>query len=359
MGQLEKQDHYPVLDGLRGFAAISVVLFHLGHWLNVPFLVPNASRAVDFFFCLSGFVLARAYGMQAKPGLQAAKFCSIRLIRLVPLIVLGTLVSAAYVAFRLVVTHQHAGFHTLPLAVLLGLTSLPYLHAPAVLGGPQVFPLNGPQYTLFLEFLINFIWFYGRPIPQFVGALVIAVPCIVLLAMFGTGGDTTASFWHGFPRVGASYFIGVAIFETSQRIEISPLHGRIFWCLAAAMVALFFAPFHMSRAADIIWIAVISPALVLTGARIPAAGAFKILCLFSGRISYPVYILQYPIFCWVNGITQTILHRRIDVLEVPLCFVAILGLSTIAMQLYDEPLRRRLTAAARRPRAAIGQMTAG
>lgn len=347
---LEKQDHYPVLDGLRGFAAISVVIFHLGHWLDVPFMAPNSAIAVDFFFCLSGFVLARAYGMTSKPGLQAITFFIIRLTRLVPLIVLGTLISAAYVAFRLIVTHQHAGFHSLPLAVLLGLTSLPYLHAPASIGGPQVFPLNGPQYTLFLEFFVNFVWFYGRPVPQLIGSLLIAAPCLVVLYLFGTGGDTTASFWHGIPRVGASYFIGVAIFELSRRIDIIPLNKLIFWCLCVAMVILFYAPIRMHNGAAVLWVAVMSPALVFTGSRIPASGMFRNLCLLAGRISYPVYILQYPVFCWVHGIAQEVLHRRINLLEIPLCFAAILGFSYFATRIYDEPARKRLADSARRNR---------
>jgi len=258
----------------------------------------------------------------------------------------------------MIVTHQHQGFHALPQAVLLGVVSLPYFNAPAALGGPQVFPLNGPQYTLFLEFFINFIWFYSRPMPQFVGALVLAGPCLAILALCGSGGDTTANFWHGLPRVGASYFIGVAIFEISQRVKTNPLHAKIFWCLCAVMVALFYAPIRMDRAVAIIWVAAFTPALVLTGARIRASGAFRRLCLLAGRISFPVYILQYPVFCWVNGIAQTVLHRRVDAIEVPVCFAAILGFSYFAMRLYDEPVRKRLSAAARRPRAAEGPVQA-
>ena len=61
-----KQEHrsekyYPMLDALRGFASFSVVLYHLSHWLNAPWLATNSNLAVDMFYCLSGFVLASAY----------------------------------------------------------------------------------------------------------------------------------------------------------------------------------------------------------------------------------------------------------------------------------------------------------
>ena len=54
-----KTRHYPALDGLRGLAALSVVVYHLG-LANRVNLAPNAYVSVEFFFALSGFVLARA-----------------------------------------------------------------------------------------------------------------------------------------------------------------------------------------------------------------------------------------------------------------------------------------------------------
>jgi peptidoglycan/LPS O-acetylase OafA/YrhL len=54
------KSHYQVLDGLRGTAAFSVLLFHIWEML-VPSLEQNPMAhtflAVDFFFALSGFVL--------------------------------------------------------------------------------------------------------------------------------------------------------------------------------------------------------------------------------------------------------------------------------------------------------------
>jgi Acyltransferase family len=86
---LSQREHYTALDGLRGFAAISVVLFHIGHWLDAPLLAANSGLAVDFFFCLSGFVLALAYDRRFRAGLSNFQFIRIRLIRLMPLTILG------------------------------------------------------------------------------------------------------------------------------------------------------------------------------------------------------------------------------------------------------------------------------
>lgn len=61
---LQTKKHFKILDGLRGVAALAVVIFHFMEWVY-----PNPSKnfighgflAVDFFFCLSGFVIGYAY----------------------------------------------------------------------------------------------------------------------------------------------------------------------------------------------------------------------------------------------------------------------------------------------------------
>jgi peptidoglycan/LPS O-acetylase OafA/YrhL len=73
-GVLEQDKHYAALDGLRGFAAVSVVIFHIGHWLDMPSLAANAGLAVDVFFCLSGYVLSLAYGKRLGKTLSSFDF---------------------------------------------------------------------------------------------------------------------------------------------------------------------------------------------------------------------------------------------------------------------------------------------
>jgi peptidoglycan/LPS O-acetylase OafA/YrhL len=342
---LKQQDHYPGLDGLRGFAAVSVVLYHLGHWLYVPALAANSFYAVDVFFCLSGYVLPLAYGHRRNPNLPALKFIRIRLIRLMPLIVVATLISGLYAFFKLQVMHEHGMDASLALALVLGTLTLPYLHASDLIGGPQVFPLNGPQFTLFLELFVNFVWFYIRRFSPLYGSLAIAAICVVLVAMYGYGGDMSTTFFLGFPRVGASFFLGVAAFEIDQRIGHNKNIQRIFWPLFAAMVVLFFFPAPAGLAWGLAWIVVIAPLLVLSGSKIAFSGPMRRLCLLGGEISYPIYVLQYPVFCWVNGVFQMITHKRVPLLEIPLALAAILLFAALALRDYDKPVRKRLSLA--------------
>lgn len=62
--KLLTKPHYPILDGLRGVAAIIVVTFHLTEPLgsgHLDIIVNHGYLAVDFFFLLSGFVIGYAY----------------------------------------------------------------------------------------------------------------------------------------------------------------------------------------------------------------------------------------------------------------------------------------------------------
>ena len=81
-----------VLDGSRGFAALFVVL---AHGLMTYRLVPLATVAVDYFFVLSGLVLASAYGARLRDGsMTFGRFFVVRFVRLYPMITLGVIMGA-------------------------------------------------------------------------------------------------------------------------------------------------------------------------------------------------------------------------------------------------------------------------
>jgi len=79
--------HFEVLDGMRGSAAILVVLFHIMGmpiaWTDEGQLLHHAALAVDFFFGLSGFVIAYSYD-DRWPAMSTGRFFALRLIRLHP-----------------------------------------------------------------------------------------------------------------------------------------------------------------------------------------------------------------------------------------------------------------------------------
>src|SRR5690349_19606627 len=88
----QARHQYLELDGLRGVAALSVLLLHAGEIFGAsaaPIFNRHAYLAVDFFLMLSGFVIAHAYEARLKqPGAWCGYLID-RAIRLHPMLVFG------------------------------------------------------------------------------------------------------------------------------------------------------------------------------------------------------------------------------------------------------------------------------
>ena len=345
--EVDKRDHYAALDGLRGFAAVSVVLFHLGHWLHAPWLATNSDLAVDLFFCLSGFVLPLAYEQRLSTNLSTVQFLRIRLIRLMPLIVLATIISALYVLFRWHVNHSPHADGELLLATFLGVIDVPFISASSAIGGPEVFPLNGPQYSLFLEVVANVFWCFSRRFFQPWSSLAIFAGCFVFLPIFGLGGDEAATFWTGFPRVGVSFFAGVLVYSFERRFLRETDLRPVFWLSVAVVTIIFYYPGFLPLSVHLAWIVFISPLVVLAGSRVRLSGSLSSIALLGGALSYPIYALHYPIFCWLNGFYQFATKNPQSIfIEGPLLLAGIVLGSYGVLRCFDEPVRSALTQAA-------------
>ena len=100
---LRIKSHYEILDGLRGVAALTVVLFHTceayagGSVFHQ--VINHGYMAVDFFFLLSGFVVAYAY--DDRWGVMTQwEFYKRRLIRLQPMVIMGSVIGALLFRFQ-------------------------------------------------------------------------------------------------------------------------------------------------------------------------------------------------------------------------------------------------------------------
>ena len=100
---LAAKPRYEILDGLRGVAAMMVVVFHLFETYIAQIgtqVINHGYLAVDFFFVLSGFVIGYAYDDRWGAGkLDARGFFKRRLVRLHPMLVAGTLTGCALCYF--------------------------------------------------------------------------------------------------------------------------------------------------------------------------------------------------------------------------------------------------------------------
>jgi peptidoglycan/LPS O-acetylase OafA/YrhL len=343
---MQKKSHYFALDGLRGLAAISVLLYHLGHWQGQPWLATNASLAVDFFFALSGYVLCIAYSEKLGSGMSVAVFIKIRLIRLMPLIVVATLMSATYLVARvLLLGDKQINLEEVGMASLFGMLLIPIFSATKSIGGPQVFPLNGPQYTLFLEVAVNVFWAATKRWETLWTTIGLAVVGYSLIWIYGAGGDEVGTFWTGIPRVLGSYYAGAAVAHAQQRWPQlrDPRHAKWFWPLLLGTAVLFYWPSNLPPAIDWMWSVLISPLILITGSAVRLEGHIQRVARGLGELSYPLYALHYPVFVWVNGAYQQVLGKKDFAVGTALTVPAAIAGAWILLKWFDEPVRKLLT----------------
>ncbi len=337
-----------------------MLIYHVQHWLQGPGYAANAGLAVDLFFCLSGFVLANAYGRRIAAGMSLADFLRSRLIRLMPLVAVATIVSASYVLAHAFQSQQAIPRLELGAAFFLGLLSLPFFGASPEIGGPQLFPLNGPQYTIWLELFVNILWHLTCRVRWRGVNYVIAGVSLFCLSLAEIGGDTAETFWSGLPRVVFSFYTGVILFTLSARSngeELTVFGKSVFWVSFILMLVIFAlpVPYLLPLPMQLVWIALISPALVVTAARLRIEGRLVGVSAWLGAISYPVYILHYPVFCWVNGAYQFVFRTANFTAELVLLVIVLLVACMAALRLIDEPLRAVLSAWGRRRAVSVAQ----
>ncbi len=323
---------YETLDGLRGVAAVGVMLYHIGGWTGRPWLVSHGYLAVDFFFCLSGFVLAHAYGRRE---IGWWGFMGQRLIRLWPLIVLTMLGGAC-----VIIQHRER----VPEWLGLGLLMIPRLWSEEP-GFAPIFPLNPPAWSLFFELAVGALWFPIRRL-GLMGHLLMVVLLIPVMGYVahGMGGVLTgwdrATFVVSGLRTAFAFLLGWGCYRIQSEIELSAPA----WLLAILLALVLSFPWTaLNWLYDFVCLSAVFPLMVLAGRRDPA-GLMGRLARASGAISYPLYALH-----WLGWELMLRLFRAIGGKGYPLGFAAvaipvIVLFAWAVLKLFDEPVRRRLRA---------------
>lgn len=332
------------LDALRGVAALAVVLFHVCIPLGV-IAAPNGYLAVDFFFLLSGYVLAHAYDGRLRGGGLAAWFVRVRLARLYPLAVLGVLLGIGGAAIRYGPWLHGAGAVEFATTALANLLVLPLGRLSFAQDHP-LFAFNAPVWSLFWELAVNAL--YGAIAPFLNRTSVAAIVGLAGLALAAISldhgslqtGAEAASFGAGAARVGYSFFCGVALRRLVKPCQPHRRHPGPM--LAAGLLALvLWSPMLIdSRLFDPVMVLFAFPAVVVLAVQGEPGGVTRRLSLLVGDVSYPLYVTHFPImqlFLFFLGPRKPV--------GAPLALLIAGELATIAaaavlvLMLYDRPLR--------------------
>ena len=334
---------------MRGVAAFAVVLGHARSMIGLPV---NGMLAVDFFFVLSGFVIAYAYEDRLARGLGLGEFALRRTIRLYPSMVFSVLMASVLFAGNFVMSRQ---IQMLP--VLAGETALNLALIPqfaSALRENDVFPLNNPMWSLFFEILANiaFAVILYRLSDRIIMFL-IALSAVVYLAMIythnlaGAGFKPDAFYW-GFPRIALPFLAGIMIHRLMKGGKLQRLPVPA-WSIVSLLVVCLIVP-NDYYFLPLVTVFVAWPLLVYLGAsydedKLRFSGFWSL----SGRLSYPLYLIHFPIW----GVFLKLKGKvPLPPIALGITFVGIsLVMAYAVLRLFDEPVREWLNGWLKRRRS--------
>ena len=436
--------HYLLLDGLRGAAALMVLWYHV--FEGFAFAGGTAIETfnhghlgVDFFFMLSGFVISYAYddrwksprrrdtktpsqsavpepvegkrfdklsdqtnsqqptanGQQPTANGQQSMVNSLsiwtffkrRLIRLHPMVVMGAVIGLITYLIQGGVQWDgtQVSFHWIMVAFFLGMCLIPvYPGAPYdVRGNGEMYPLNGPSWSLFFEYVGNILYaLFIRRLSNKMLALLCGATGLLWVAfvtfdvstydMIGIGWTLDAvNFCGGLLRMLFPFTLGMLMArmfnvkrqktkDESQSAVPEPVEGKrfdklsdqtIFWISVLVLFVLFSMPYipktgsiSVNGIYELSCIICVFPLIIWFGAAANITNAFTTkICKFLGDISYPLYIVHYPVmYLFYSWLIKNELYTLGETWQVVILVMAVnIALAYACLKLYDEPVRRR------------------
>jgi len=366
---LATKPHYPILDGLRGVAALTVVAFHIFETHNTSHLdqvINHGYLAVDFFFLLSGFVIGYSYDDRWNK-LTVGGFFKRRLIRLQPMVIMGMIIGAAFFYFQQCPMFSQIAVTPvwkMLLIMLIGFTLIPVTPGMDIRGWQEMHPLDGPGWSLFFEYIGNILYaLVVRKFSKTALAVLVAITGAMLIqyAVTCKAGDMTGG-WSvtaeelrvGFTRLLFPFFGGLLL---SRVAKPGRINNAFLWSSIILLITLFVPRiggaqhFWANGLYEALVIILVFPLVVYMGASgTLTAGISTKVCKFLGDLSYPIYITHYALIytytAYVNNLS-TLLHTHIGIdRTLPyalLTFFASIAIGWLCLKLYDEPVRRWLT----------------
>lgn len=367
----DSKPHYVLLDGLRGMAALMVVWYHVfegfafadGSSIEV---FNHGYLAVDLFFMLSGFVISYAYDSRwhsaGSARLDLKSFFRRRLIRLHPMLVMGATIGVITYCCQGCVRWDGSGvpFWQVGVAWLMAICFVPIWPGAIcdVRGNGEMFPLNGPAWSLFFEYIGNILYalFLRRLSSRALGVVVsvtglawiyYAVTDVSGYGMVGVGWTLDAvNFGGGLLRMLFPFTLGMLMARNFRPTKVC----GIFWIATGLLFLLFSVPYlpvvgevHLNGVYEMVCIMLVFPCIVWLAASGTISDSLSTdLCRWLGNISYPLYIVHYPVmylfYAWLID------NQRYSLSETWPMVMAVLVLNLllahVCLKLYDEPVRR-------------------
>ena len=282
------------LDGLRGIAALCVLWFHAAGVLHPDWEVSGKGYlAIDFFFMLSGYVMARTYEHRFAGGYTAHRFMVARYRKLWPFMALGALLGAP-VVWLMLEDHVQA----------LKVVAANVLLIP-IIGYNSLFPVNNAAWSILVELSANLIHalILWRLPTRVLAALLLGLAPLLgwLAAEYGSlaVGLETSTIGAGLAKGLMSYGVGIVLWRWWRDRPTIRINPALAFAAMPLLILLVPVLKDQSWAYDVGFILLACPLMLAGGLACRRVnGVFRWL----GLISFPLYAVNLPIMIWANGL---------------------------------------------------------
>lgn len=340
MNRSASNNRYVLLDGMRGFASLGIMIFHL--WLAPLKNFEGFVVLVDFFFVLSGFVLAPS--LRNSDHTFRRKFLLSRAIRLYPMLI--------PVFIAIIVLEK------VP-AISRNLTQNTSITTNSMLGAilllqiflPSTIYLNVPLWSLSAEWFVNIlaasVRLENRVKSVLAFGFLLEFSGLLINAKYDLLWGMN-SYLVAIGRVLVGFYLGIFLREKLTQQSYQSTVPRIF----AAFSLLITVYFLFSKSNIFIFLA--APAsffMIREGAsldvtRIPKS--FARLCLYLGRISYGIYVwndvigkLNVPAY-FIRHLSLQFTAMEKNTFDVLLTILATLLAVEFSIRIVEAPMQRFL-----------------
>lgn len=341
---MTRSDHIPALDGLRGFAALLVVLAHLPKAGLASAQPPlSGPLGVMLFFILSGFLMGHLYLAKPFDTASCIRYLSARVARVLPL-------------YYLVVIGSFVLSQLLGQAFSFSIGPSQFVRLLLLAGHEYVFWSIPPEVQFYFVFLV--IW--GAARTRVVAGWMPAIACLVAMLLL------LRPLFPGISVFGQLqiFLTGVAVAVARQRFASSVSSGaaltvQVAGLLACLLVIGGLVPVDgvirgIGRSKDDIAYANLPLALIVGSVLL----AYTINTRFArvvfanrvaerlGAFSFGIYLLHWPIMQAIHAALQ---GQRMSPFEIGLLgLAATIAAAAVAHYAYELPMQKLL-----RPRIAL------
>ena len=372
---LRSKQRYEILDGLRGVAALMVIIFHFFELYSFgnpsKQIINHGYLAVDFFYVLSGFVLGYAYD-DRWDKMSYWDFYKRRLIRLHPMVIAGSLLGVCY--FFLGECINSPNIESVNplyffLTIIMSILMIPCPAQMDIRGWGETNSFNGPNWTLTYEYIVNILYslIFRRLHTIIIGILTLASALLLVnltcnfdifnvmneresnkYTVIGGWSLTSCELCVGFTRLFYPYFAGYLVYRLKLKIRIP-----YSFIICSIILITFLSMPRLEKEGypifngiyEAIVIILIFPLVIIIGAGDTTKNEILTkICKFIGELSYPIYITHYPIIymnsAWTSFHMKDSLFNKIMISIGSFCIMVFNAYSLI--ELYDKPVRKWL-----------------